>query len=281
MLGRRSRGITDSPQARCFARLRVRGSVAGVLEQIVDYRDWIGWVVPIWFVAALGLVLRRIPWLGLAIVGAFAGYVFVSIAPPVGRNAEQFGANVAVGLIGGALIGALIGAILRSEASTTSEPQRNRSMTVIGVAVASGAAGALILGFGVALAREIPPDLDLITMGAAFTGGGVGWVVGALVSWHATRGTGPPGWSDRSILLSAVLPIAILGVMLASSVRSAEFGPMIDDIGPRNRLLGPLGALVWIDTAIGIITVLVVALRRASTGRREGLCSMVRDPGTA
>jgi hypothetical protein len=252
-----------------------------VLEQIIDYRDWIGWVVPIWFVAVLGLVLRRVPWLGLAIVGAFAGYVFVSIAPPVGRNAEQFGANVAVGLIVGALIGALIGAILRSKPPTMPERRRDRSMTVIGVAVASGAAGAVILGFGVALLREIPPDLDLITMGAAFAGGGLGWVVGALVSWHATQGTDPPGWSDRSILLSAVLPIAILGVMLASSVRSAEFGPMIDGIGPRNRLLGPLGALVWIDTAIGIITVVVVALRRASTGAREGRSSLVRDPGPA
>lgn len=118
-------------------------------------------------------------------------------------------------------------------------------------------------------------------MGAAFAGGGLGWIVGALVSWHATRGADPPGWSDRSILLSAVLPIAILGVMMASSVRSAGFGPMIDGIRPRNHLLGPLGVLVWIDTAIGILTLIVVALHRASTGAREGLSSLVRDPDAA
>jgi hypothetical protein len=252
-----------------------------VLEQIIDYRDWIGWVVPIWFVVVLGLVLRRVPVLGLAIVGTFAGYVFVSIAPPAGRNAEQFGANVAVGLIGGALIGALIGAILRSGSSTKSERRRDRSMTVIGVAVASGVAGAVILGFGVALVREIPPDLDLTTMGAAFAGGGLGWVIGALVSWYATRDADPPDTVDRWILLSAILPIAILGVMLATSVRSAEFGPMIEGIRLRNPQLGPLGALVWIDTAIGIITVVAVALRRASTGAREGRSSLVRDPASS
>ena len=230
----------------------------------MDYRDWIGWIVPIWLVAALGLALRRAPMLGLSIVGAFAGFVLISIAPPLGRNAEEFGSNVAVGLIGGAVAGALIAAAFGSDAPAIVTRRRGRSMMVVGVAVASGVAGAVILGFGLALLREVPPDLDLVTFRAALAGGGIGWVAGALVGWRVTRDSRPTRPSERRVLLSAALPIAILGVSLASSVRDAAFGPMIDDVWRHDPLLGSLEAWVWLDTAIGILTVVVVALRRTS-----------------
>jgi hypothetical protein len=69
------------------------------VQEIVEYRDWIGWIVPIWLVAAVASVLRRVPIIGFSIVGAFVGFVVVSVEPPLGRNAEQFGPNVAVGAL--------------------------------------------------------------------------------------------------------------------------------------------------------------------------------------
>jgi hypothetical protein len=234
------------------------------VQEIVEYRDWIGWVVPIWLVAALAAALRGVPILGFSIVGALAGFVLVSVAPPLGRDAEQFGPNLAVGLTGGAVVGALIGAVHRSGSAATAQRRRRRSkVSVVGIAIVSGVTGLLLLGFGVALVREFPPDVDPVTLGAGLVGGGLGWLTGTLVGWRATRDGDPPNSRERWLLFSAVLPIAIMGALAASSVRDATFGPMMDGVGPRHPLLARLEAFVWIDTAIGIVTVVAVALRRA------------------
>src|SRR5437764_1675651 len=84
-----------------------------MIAEFAKCRSWDDWV-PIWALVVIPLLFRRALPVSLATLGAFAGFFATDLAPPLGRNAEQLGPNLALRLVGGALVGALAGVLLRT-----------------------------------------------------------------------------------------------------------------------------------------------------------------------
>src|SRR5437762_12742066 len=106
-----------------------------MIAGFANYRSWID-RVPIVSLLAMPLLFRQVPVISLAMVGAFVGFVAISLTMPLGSNAEQLGANVALGVLGGAVFGAFLGAaVVRGQSRTTT---RDWSWTVVGHDVCVG-----------------------------------------------------------------------------------------------------------------------------------------------
>ena len=53
-----------------------------MIAEFANYRSWIAWV-PIVSLLALPLLFRRVPVISLAMVGAFVGFVAISVIAPM------------------------------------------------------------------------------------------------------------------------------------------------------------------------------------------------------
>lgn len=231
-------------------------STVTMLAEFANYESWIAWV-PFVALLAIPLALRRTLPLCLALVGSFVGMVFVTLAPPLGRNAEQFGANLALGLAGGAVAGAMIGLLIQS---VRTAPPRDASTIVLGWAIALGIAGAVIGGFGPSVVGG-PPDLNIDVLFSIAIGGGLGWAVGARVGWRRAR-EAPTDALQRSLLVIVAIAIVLMGASIVMTILGRQFGPSIDELTRHERhQLPTLAALYAIDTAIAMLTVLVLAVR--------------------
>jgi hypothetical protein len=228
-----------------------------MLAEFANYESWIAWVL---FVAllAIPIALRRTLPLCLALVGSFVGMVFVTLAPPLGRDAEQFGAKLALGLTSGAVAGALIGLLIQS---VRTAPPRDASTIVLGWAIALGIAGVVIGGFG-PLDVRWAPDLNIDVLFSIAIVGGLGWAVGTLVGWRHAREAPTPDAPQRSRLVIVAIAIVLMGATIVMTILGRQFGPSIDELTRHERhQLPTLAALYAIDTAIAMLTVVVLAVR--------------------
>jgi hypothetical protein len=198
----------------------------------------------------------------LALVGSFVGMVFVTLTPPLGRGAEQLGANLAVGLASGAVAGALIGLLIQSVRTV---PPRDASTIVLGWAIALGIGGATIGGFGPSVFGG-PPDLNIDILFSIAIGGGLGWIVGTLVGWRRMPKAPMPDALQRSLLVIAAIAIVMMGAATVVTILGRQFGPSIDELTRHERhQLPTLAALYAGDTAIAVLTVLMLAVRGSRT----------------
>ena len=228
-----------------------------MLAEFANYESWIGWV-PFVALLAIPLALRRNLPLCFALVGSSVGMILVTLAPPLGRGAEQFGANLAIGVAGGAVAGALIGLLIQSARTA---PPRGASTIVLGWAIALGIAGAVIGGFGPSV-FDGPPDLSIETLFTIAIGGGLGWIVGTLAGWRRAREAPMPDALQRSLLVVAAIAIAMVGATTVITILGHRFGPFIDQLTRHERhQLPTLAALYAVDTGVAMITVLVLAVR--------------------
>jgi hypothetical protein len=230
-----------------------------MIAEFANYRSWIDWV-PIVSLLAMPLLFRRVPVVSLAMVGAFVGFVAISLTMPLGSNAEQLGANVALGLLGGAALGAILGA-----AGGGWHPRatpRDASVTVVGYAVGLGLMGALVGGFAPSVLARQPPDLTVAVILLVAVGGGVGWSIGALIGWWSARSAPPPGRTQRWVLGVAAAGIALMGAAIVASIQERSFGPSIDGMSRWERQhLAITAALYCLDTTIVVLTLVAVAVR--------------------
>jgi hypothetical protein len=211
-------------------------------------------------------------------LGSFVGFVATSLVPPLGRNAEQLGANLTVGMVSGAIVGALVGVLIQ----TVRPPTRTRdaSVTVVGWAIGLGLLGAIAGGFLPGL-FDGRPDLSVEVLRTIAVGGGLGWSVGALVGWRQAREAPAPGILQRWLLAVAAAAIAIVGAGIVASIQARAFGPSIDYLTRHDRLQLPLIAgLYCIDTAIAVGTLVAVAVRGRGSGRTSELPAGVAVPST-
>lgn len=228
-----------------------------MLAEFANYESWIAWV-PIVGVLAIPLALRRVLPLSLALVGSFVGLVWVSIAPPLGRNAEQLGPELALGLGVGAAVGLLIGIVIQTSRTGS---QRDASAIVLGWAIVLGTAGALIGGFGPSLI-DGPPDLEIGTLFWIAIAGGLGWIAGTVAGWRVAGSAPMPDALQRTLLVVVAIAIAMFGAMIVVSIVGRQFGPSIDTFSRHDRQHLPILAWLWgLDTAVATLTVLVLALR--------------------
>jgi hypothetical protein len=228
-----------------------------MVAEFANYESWIAWV-PFVALLAIPLVLRRNLPLSLALAGSFVGMIFGTLVPPLGRDAEQFGPNLAVGLVGGAVARALLGLVI--QATRTNAP-RDGSSIVLGLAIVLGIVGAVIGGFWPSLVGG-SPDLTIETLFSIAIGGGLGWVVGTLVGWRSARDAPEPDAVQRSLLVVAAIAIAMMGAVIVVTILGRQFGPSIDELTRHERhQLPTLAALYMVDTAIAVLTVLVLAGR--------------------
>lgn len=228
-----------------------------MIAEFASYRSWIEWV-PLVALLAIPLVLRRVPLVSGALIGAFVGYVVIMATMPLGSDADQLGSNLAAGLAGGALVGALVGLVL---GVLRPQPPRDASVTVVGCALGLGVLGALVGGFGPSLFGGLP-DLNVATLGTIAVGGGMGWALGAAIGWRMARGAPAPDRSQRWILAVAGVSIALFGASIVAGIQARSFGPPIDGMTRVERDSLPLvAALYCIDVVLAVSTLAAVAAR--------------------
>ena len=63
--------------------------------------------------------------------------------------------------------------------------------------------------------------------------------------------------------------IALLGIVIGSEIRATRFGPSIDDIRRRDPRLPPTAMIVYVDTALGVLTLLALTQRRSGGATRS------------
>jgi hypothetical protein len=243
-----------------------------MVAEFANYRSWIDWV-PFVGLLAIPILFRRVLAVSLALVGAFVGFVAISLTMPLGSDAEQLGANVAAGLAGGAVVGALVGAGLGA-LRPRSQP-RDASVIVVGCAMGAGVLGALVGGFGPSLFGG-SPDLEVAVLALIAVGGGIGWALGAAVGWRLARSAPSAERLQRWILGVAAVSIALLGASIVAGIQAREFGPSIDWMSRAERDSLPLvAALYCIDVALAVSTLAAVAARgvvqNASVGSTTSL----------
>jgi MFS family permease len=227
-----------------------------MIAEFADYRSWIAWV-PLVAVLAVPIVLRRLPVVSGALIGAFCGGVVISMTMPLGSNAEQLGANVAAGLGGGAVVGALVGLVI----GLLRPRPRDASVIVVGWALGLGVLGALLGGFGPSV-LDGPPDLEVGVLGTIAVGGGIGWSIGAAIGWRLARDAPPPQRVQRWILAVAAVSVALFGAGIVATIQSRAFGPSIDSMTRAERNSLPMiAALYCIDVALAVSTMAAVAAR--------------------
>ena len=64
-----------------------------MVEELLDWQDYVGWIVLIAPTVAFSLVFWRVKAVRYAIVGTMAGLIVVSLTMPLGADAEAFGLN--------------------------------------------------------------------------------------------------------------------------------------------------------------------------------------------
>jgi hypothetical protein len=229
-----------------------------MIAEFANYRSWIAWV-PMVALLVIPILFRHVLAVSLAMVGAFAGFVAIMITMPLGSDADQLGANTALGLVGGAVVGALLGAII--DALRRRALPRDASVIVVGCAMGGGILGALIGGFGPSLFGG-RPDVEVPVLGTIAVGGGIGWAIGTAAGWRLARTAPPPERFQRWILAVAAVSIAVFGAGIVATIQSRAFGPPIDQMTRMERDSLPLiAALYCIDSALAVSTVIAVAAR--------------------
>jgi hypothetical protein len=179
---------------------------------------------------------------------------------PLGPYAEQLGANVAFGLLGGAALGVMLGAAVGPRDRKTTP--LDASVTVVGYAAGLGLIGALVGGFAPSVLARQPPDLDVAVILLVAVGGGLGWSIGAVIGWWSARSAPPPGRTQRWVLGVAAAGIALTGAAIVASIQQRSFGPSIDSMSRWERQhLAITAAVYCLDTTIAALTLVAVAVR--------------------
>ncbi|HET8525234.1 MAG TPA: hypothetical protein VFM81_01195 [Actinomycetota bacterium] len=150
-------------------------------------------------------------------------------------------------------------------------PPRSRAFVTAVTASLCGLVGLFLGGYGVDLVRLQRPDFHYGTMLAAAIVGGLGWGIGAVVTWRLARERPPASRADVALLVLAAVAVLWLGISTAQSVRYANFGPMIDQEGSLHEPLLPvISAAFFVDGIVVAITLVGLAASRIfAAGRRR------------
>jgi len=157
-----------------------------------------------------------------------------------------------------------------SNARLANMPPRSRAFITAVNASLCGLVGLLVGGYGVDLVRLQRPDFHYGTMLAAAIVGGLGWCAGSVVTWRLASARPPASRADVVLLVLGAMMVLWLGVSIALSVRSANFGPMIDNEGSLDELLLPAISLAYlVDVIVVAITLVGLAASRLVVARRR------------
>ena len=139
-------------------------------------------------------------------------------------------------------------------------PPRSRAFLTAVNASLCGLLGLLLGGYGVDLVRLQRPDFYYGTMLAAAIVGGLGWCVGAAVTWRLASPARPSASRvDVVLLVLGAVAVLWLGVSTAQSISDANgnFGPMIDQEGSSDEPLLPVISVAYLVDGIVVATTLV------------------------
>jgi hypothetical protein len=164
-----------------------------------------------------------------------------------------------------------------SSAKLANMPPCSRAFITAVNASLCGLVGLLLGGYGIDLVRLQRPDFHYGTMLAAAIVGGLGWCAGAVVTWRLARPRPPTSRADVVLFLLGGVAVLWLGVQAARSVRSGNFGPMIDNEGSLDEPLLPVISMAYlVDAIVAAMTLvalgasrLVAAVRRTASIRGE------------
>ena len=180
-----------------------------MVEELLDWQDYVAWIVLIAPTVAFSLVFWRVKAVRYAIVGTMAGLIVV--LPDDALGEERRGARRSTS--GSAswearCSGRVIGGLLDP---SEGRPPRDASVRTVGPAMLGGIVGALIGGFAPAILDASAPDLTVSIILAVAVGGGLGWALAAVVGWVSSRGAPAPSTGQRWIIAIAAASIVPLG----------------------------------------------------------------------
>ena len=158
-----------------------------------------------------------------------------------------------------------------------SDRRWSRPAIALTCAMVGGAVGFLVGISVIDWMDQTPLDLTLEMLIAMCIAGGWGWIIGLALGWFGSLARQGPSKVARAVGVMVALAAAFLwfGLTSMSSARHGSFGPMIDDIGPNDPLRDRLAQSVAVDTAIVVVSLILLAAfavvrggRRASPGER-------------
>ena len=240
-----------------------------VVAEIAHYRSWIAWVPILAPLFATALVFRRVPAVSLGVLGGLVGLAAVSVASIFGWVEEP--TTLLLGMGGGVALGIAVG--IGVDHAKRRDPRwvRDSSVLTIGPAITLGVIGLIVGSFIPALLQESPPDMDPDLLVAAALGGGIGWCAGAVIGWQRAGDATLPSVAQRRSLYAMAVSFALLGTVVAFVIRNGPGGPSFDGVRDDDPRLRSAAALVCVDTALSVATVLAVAKRRKpQLGLRPG-----------
>ena len=173
-----------------------------------------------------------------------------------------------LGMGGGIALGIAVGIGIAHAKRRDSRWVRDGSVVAIGPAMTLGVIGLIVGSFIPALLQGSPPDMDPDLLVAAALGGGIGWCAGAVIGWQRAGDATLPSVAQRRFLYAMAFTFALLGIVVAIVIRN---GPSFDGVRADDPRLRSAVALVCVDTALSVATVLAVAKRREpQLGLRPG-----------
>ena len=151
------------------------------------------------------------------------------------------------------------------------------AISLIG-ALVGGVVGFLIGVSVIDWMDQAPLDLTLEMLIAMCIAGGWGWIIGLTLGWFGSLGRQGPSKVGRTVGIMLALAVGFLwfGLFSMRCARYGSFGPMIDDISAHDPLRDRLAQCVAVDTAIGVVSLILLAAfavvrggRRASSDGRS------------
>ena len=232
-----------------------------LLDWFRPIEDYIYWLLLGAGVIAFVAATWSTPAAGLAVAGAAIGFFAAPLVPPYHADADRFMTSVAIGSGAGALLGAAIGGLVAMwRRGSRARGRPHQAAVVVSRATLGGVVGFAVVGYGVAQMDPYGADFNLGSYFAALAGGTVGWILGAVYGW-STAERDVPSSGERATLLVLAVVAVVVGLLQIATIRSASFGPMIDDVRPGSPRLVPLEVIAWIGAAVAASTFVWLGVR--------------------
>jgi hypothetical protein len=164
-----------------------------------------------------------------------------------------------------------------SQRMALDQRRASRPTSVLIGALAGGTIGLLAGALEIDWIDPGPPNLSMVMLIAMCVVGGFGWIVGAAFGWIGGRDGPTPSRTTRWMLFAIAVAFTWFGIVSIHQAQHRSFGPMIDDLSPRDPLRERLALSIAADTALAVVTLLTLAALPARTRSEEASARRLED----
>ena len=231
-------------------------------REIVEVRDYVGWLVMVAGLVAWLFVTRTVPQATFGLLGAVLGVVVGLPAMAILLEPyEPWVAAAFVICVLGAIVGVSVGSLV-DRRRRKADRYPSVAARVVACATLGGVIGLPLVAYSVAAFRDAQPDLDLASYLGGIVGGALGWSIGAAIG-RATARRDPLVRGEAAALVVLIFVTVTIGIGQALAIRSASIGgPSIDEVGAGNPKLVVLETAAWVGAVAVAGTFAWLAFRR-------------------